>query len=116
MRIKKSVAKKIIDLRIRKSIKSRGTGKTIMVIPMTTQMKDIDMRIAEVDLIGRPSPRFDEICRKHNVSYSELMTELSKGIKVELEHTGDMAQAREIALDHLDEFPDYYTRLGRVER
>jgi hypothetical protein len=44
------------------------------------------------------------------------MIQLSKGIKIELEHTGDVAVAREIALDHLNEFPDYYDRLENVEK
>ena len=42
--------------------------------------------------------------------------ELAMGIKVELEHTRDYAIAKQIALDHLAEIPDYYTRLQRMER
>jgi len=41
--------------------------------------------------------------------------ELAKGIKVEMEHTGDYAAAKEIAKDHLQEIPDYYTRLAKME-
>jgi hypothetical protein len=41
--------------------------------------------------------------------------QLAMGIEVELEHTPDRAKAREIAMDHLTEFPDYYTRLKRME-
>jgi len=74
------------------------------------------MRLSEIDLIGKPSPKFDEIQTKHGIGYKDLMVQLSKGIKVELEHTGDIAMAREIALDHLDEFPDYYDRLEKVEQ
>jgi hypothetical protein len=38
--------------------------------------------------------------------------ELAAGIEVEMEHTGDRAVAREIALDHLvGEDPRYYTKL-----
>lgn len=74
------------------------------------------MKIKEIDLIGKPTPSFDEIRKKHNVSYKDLMVQLSKGIKVEQEHTGDRALAREIALDHLNEFPDYYDRLEKVEK
>jgi hypothetical protein len=40
---------------------------------------------------------------------------LSQGQKVEMEHTGDPAKAREIAMDHLTEDPDYYTKLARME-
>jgi len=74
------------------------------------------MRFNEIDLLGRPTPSFDEIRAKHNVSYERLIKQLSKGIKVELEHTPDIAVAREIALDHLNEFPDYYDRLEKVEK
>lgn len=74
------------------------------------------MRLNEIDLIGKQTPSFNEIRKKHNVTYGKLMTQLSKGIKVETEHTGDIALAREIALDHLNEFPDYYDRLEKVEK
>lgn len=37
--------------------------------------------------------------------------ELAMGIAVEMEHTNDRKKSREIALDHLKETPDYYTRL-----
>jgi len=42
--------------------------------------------------------------------------QLEMGIKVEMEHTTDKAIARRIALDHLREIPDYYTRLLKMER
>lgn len=41
--------------------------------------------------------------------------ELEMGIKVEQEHTNNPAMARRIALDHLAEFPDYYTALLKME-
>ena len=37
--------------------------------------------------------------------------QLEMGIKVEMEHTNDRSLAREIALDHLTEDPEYYTNL-----
>jgi|JI10StandDraft_1071094.scaffolds.fasta_scaffold22059_12 hypothetical protein len=43
------------------------------------------------------------------------MNELRMGIEVEQEHTGDMREAGKIAMDHLREFPDYYTRLTKME-
>jgi hypothetical protein len=46
----------------------------------------------------------------------KLKKELSIGIKVEMEHTNDKAKAREIAMDHLYELPDYYTRLEKMEK
>lgn len=45
----------------------------------------------------------------------KLKKALEQGIKVEMEHTGDVAVAHEIAMDHLWEDPDYYTKLEKVE-
>ena len=53
---------------------------------------------------------------KHGVSEKQILAQLKKGIGVEKEHTTDAATAREIALDHLNEFPDYYDRLEQAER
>lgn len=41
--------------------------------------------------------------------------ELAMGVKVEMEHTPDPFVAARIALDHLAEIPDYYTRLAKME-
>lgn len=41
--------------------------------------------------------------------------ELEMGTKVEMEHTNDEELAKEIAKDHLEEIPDYYTRLKKME-
>lgn len=56
-----------------------------------------------------------DVANKHNVSVSKIEKELEAGATVELEHTKDKTKAREIALDHLHEFPDYYTRLKDME-
>ena len=42
--------------------------------------------------------------------------QLLMGIKVEMEHTKDKSLAKQIALDHLTEVPDYYTRLVKMEK
>jgi Protein of unknown function (DUF5661) len=44
------------------------------------------------------------------------LEELLTGIKFELEHTNDRFIALEIAMDHLERMPDYYSRLRRLER
>jgi len=41
--------------------------------------------------------------------------QLEKGIAIELEHTSDRSLAREIAMDHLEEFTDYYKELDKME-
>ena len=40
--------------------------------------------------------------------------QLKMGIKVEHEHTPHQGIAQEIAMDHLAEHPDYYTRLKKA--
>ena len=41
--------------------------------------------------------------------------ELKMGLSVEMEHTNNKAISKKIALDHLSEIPDYYTRLRKME-
>lgn len=57
----------------------------------------------------------DYIAKKHGVPVTQIEAQLKKGIKVEFEHTTSKAKAKEIALDHLLELPDYYDRLAKVE-
>lgn len=42
--------------------------------------------------------------------------QLAMGIKVEMEHTNDKKLAQEIAQDHLEEDPKYYSKLKKVEK
>ncbi|MFA5392771.1 MAG: DUF5661 family protein, partial [Candidatus Paceibacterota bacterium] len=49
-------------------------------------------------------------------SYSDFdQDQLAKGAKVEMEHTDDPSLAKEIAADHLAEFPNYYDALADME-
>ena len=41
--------------------------------------------------------------------------ELAEGVEVEMEHTSDELASAKIAIDHLEEIPDYYTRLAEME-
>jgi hypothetical protein len=43
------------------------------------------------------------------------LQQLLMGIGVEQEHMKDKMTALEISMDHLEEFPDYYTRLKKME-
>jgi hypothetical protein len=46
---------------------------------------------------------------------SDIQRQLDMGEPIEHEHTKDHKLAMDIALQHLDEFPDYYTRLKKME-
>jgi hypothetical protein len=58
----------------------------------------------------------EEIAKKHKISLDAINSQLKMGIKVEREHTGSKQMARVIALQHLGELPDYYTRLKKAEK
>jgi len=105
--------------------------KKIVKQPLTREeLNDIETEM----IFGEPTELFEEvsnilikggkadklsvedIAKKHKVSVEKINSELEKGIKVEAEHVGkDKAKAREISMDHLAEFPDYYTRLDKME-
>lgn len=57
-----------------------------------------------------------DIADKFGVSVSEIEKQLRMGVKVESEHTNSQTTAKEIAMDHLSEMPDYYTRLDKMEK
>ena len=46
---------------------------------------------------------------KHNVDIEDIENEIKVGSKIEMEHTDSEKQAKEIAMDHIAEFADYYT-------
>ena len=58
----------------------------------------------------------EEIAKKHKVSPSIIQKQLEMGMKVEHEHTTDNDAAMDIALQHLDEIPNYYSKLKKVEK
>ncbi|MEK6830206.1 MAG: DUF5661 family protein [Nanoarchaeota archaeon] len=58
----------------------------------------------------------EDIAKKHGVKSSKIASELKKGIEIEMEHVNSKKLAKEIAMDHLFEIPDYYTRLEKMEK
>ena len=57
----------------------------------------------------------EDIAKKHNVEVSHIKSQIRMGLKVEMEHTDDPRKALEIAMDHMVESPDYYTKLKEME-
>lgn len=58
----------------------------------------------------------EDIANKHDISVDSIKTQIEMGKKVEMEHVDDVDLAEEIAMDHLEEIPDYYTRLKKMEK
>jgi len=63
----------------------------------------------------KPHKSVEQIAKKHRLDVSFVKHQLEMGIPIEHEHTGDRVLATDIALQHLDEIPDYYTRLKKME-
>jgi len=68
----------------------------------------------EVEL--KPVPSLEDSAKKHNVDVEILKKQLEKGIEIEKEHTKDEKVAEKIALAHIDERPDYYIQIDKLEK
>jgi 8-oxo-dGTP pyrophosphatase MutT (NUDIX family) len=56
-----------------------------------------------------------DIADKHKVGLDKLKKQFLMGVKVEMEHTNKHDEAVEIAMDHLVESAEYYTKLAQME-
>ena len=70
----------------------------------------------ESKLLDKPTPTVQDIAKKFNKSTKYILDQLKAGIRVEKEHTDQFEVAMEIALDHLNERPDYYEVLKSAEK
>ncbi len=57
-----------------------------------------------------------DIAKKHKVPLKQIVKEFKAGVVIEMEHTKSKKAAGTIAKDHLEEIPDYYKRLIRMEK
>lgn len=57
-----------------------------------------------------------KIAKKFDVDVKDVKKQIEYGTCVECEHTDDKEKAKEIATDHISEFPDYYNRLNKMEK
>ena len=79
-------------------LKPEGSGSYISSYLLGKFAEEIPGGLAE----GKPDSKYPK-------------TQLRMGTKVEKEHTGDKAKAKEIAKDHLEEDKKYYTKLKKIE-
>ena len=63
----------------------------------------------------KPHKSVEQIAKKHRMDVSDIQKQLDMGEPIEHEHTKNHKLAMDIALQHLDEIPDYYTRLKKME-
>ena len=87
------------------------------IVPDEADFHIIARPLAETQgkLLDAPTPSPERIAQQHRVPLDYVLAQLEQGIGIEREHTDHDDVAREIALDHLHERPDYYERLKKVE-
>jgi len=51
----------------------------------------------------------EDLAKKHDVDIKDIKKEIGIGSQIEKEHTDSEEEAREIAMDHIAEYPDYYS-------
>jgi len=56
----------------------------------------------------------EDLARKHNVPLSQITKQIKIGSKHELEHTDSIHSATRIAMDHVFEDPEYYTKIAKA--
>lgn len=78
---------------------------------METMINEDKIKGGKADKITK-----EDIAKKFGVTVDNINKELEMGVEVELEHTKSRRLAKEIAMDHLTEIPDYYTRLKKMEK
>lgn len=66
-------------------------------------------RKIHVTLTVAATPR--QIAKKYGVTLTEVLRKLNKGIKTEMEHTKNRQVAMKIAIDHLLEDLNYYSKI-----
>jgi hypothetical protein len=64
----------------------------------------------------KPAKPIEQLAKKHNVNVKSISQEVEIGTKIEREHTKNSKLANKIARQHVDERPDYYSKLKKMEK
>lgn len=64
----------------------------------------------------KPAKSVEQISKQHKVPVSVINKEVRIGTKVEKEHTKNKNLANKIARQHVEELPNYYTKLKKMEK
>lgn len=95
---------------------SKGNPYTIHFNLYGSGKRKIDEIIAKAKSAGLDVEMVEGLAQDKGITEKDVDAEqLAMGIEVEKEHTDDPEIAKMIALDHLAEIPDYYTRLKKME-
>ena len=85
-------------------------ARSMIEKPQKEPMKKLKQEEIE---IPKDAPSIETVAKKHGVSVDEIKKQLKIGMSVEAEHGKNKGSEREIAMDHLNEKPDYYKKLKK---
>jgi hypothetical protein len=88
----------------------RSTGLIQKLFDYKNKLKSEKLSIEEQ--LDKAVPSVDDLIKKYGEQ--KVLKQLNIGIKVELEHTNNLPTALKIALAHLGEDPNYYTKLKKA--
>ena len=96
--------------RLVKKIQAKPLTKSIGTLFKNAQSKN-KIKIESEEVPGGEAENMTpkDLAKKHDVSVKDIEKEIEVGTEIEMEHTDSKKMAREIAMDHVAEFPDYYT-------
>ena len=106
----KSIKQQYIDLREGRMTQQNFMRNLRMTMPQ--YITNITSFNDSVRILKNKGILVESDIREKNLDVDQ--EELKKGIAVEKEHTNDPVKAEEIALDHLAEDPEYYTKLDKA--
>lgn len=92
-----------------------GEVRSYKMNPHHSQHLGEDFKKEVHDVLDKKVYKPEALAKKHGVSLEHINSQLTKGIKDESEHTSHEDVARQIALAHIEEDPNYYTKLSKVE-
>jgi hypothetical protein len=93
-----------------------GAFKKYATRMMNTTQAPQNPNLEEVQVQTENTDPPSKIAKKDNVPVSVVNKQLKMGQSIEHEHTKSDKRALNIAKDHVAEYPDYYTRLKKMER
>lgn len=99
----------------RKVLDKSFHGKKIANGDMIEYFRDHPQKLKEY-LMRKSKGKEAQLAHAHDGGGNLNEASIRRGMKVEMEHTKDPATARQIAIDHLRERPDYYEKLEAVEK
>lgn len=114
----------VLDEKCQKGYKTHEKRKTKKMFGRTYRnCVKAEEGIAEEFIPGGESSKYDSmeldgvidaIAKDHGVPPEDIRKQFDMGVEEEMEHATEELIAQEIALDHLVEDPEYYTKLDRA--